>query len=93
MVKRGLERKQEIKSENIGIDETPFKKRHDYVTMVDEEGGSENMIFRHDAEELKGWFMGHKNCDFSELLSITVDMRIYSGGAGEHGGMGAIDRL
>jgi transposase len=38
-VKRGLERRRETKPRNTGIDETSFRKRHDYVTVVvDKEG-------------------------------------------------------
>jgi hypothetical protein len=33
-VKRGLERRGETKPKNIGIDETSFRKRHDYVTVI-----------------------------------------------------------
>jgi transposase len=75
-VKRGLERRGKKKPENIGIDETSFKKRHEYVTVVaDKDGGSViDVIFGHDAEGLKQWFMGQKGCDFSELRSITMDM-------------------
>jgi transposase len=76
-VKRGLERRQETKPKNIGIDETSFRKGHDYVTViVDKDGGYvTDVIFGHDAEGLKGWFSGQKSGDFSELRSISMDMR------------------
>jgi transposase len=75
-VKRGLERRQETKPKNIGIDETSFRKRHDYVTViVDKDGGYViDVIFGHDAEGLKGWFEGQKGCDFSGIRSISMDM-------------------
>jgi transposase len=75
-VKRGLERRQATKPKNIGIDETSFRKRHDYVTViVDKDGGYViDVIDGHDAEGLKGWFSGQKGCDFSEIRSISMDM-------------------
>jgi transposase len=75
-VKRGLERRREMKVKNIGIDETSFRKRHDYVTViVDKDGGYViDVIDGHDAEWLKGWFLGQKSCDFSEIRSITMDI-------------------
>jgi transposase len=75
-VKRGLERKRQTKPKNIGIDETSFRKGHDYVTVaVDKDGGYViDVIFGHDAEGLKGWFEGQKGCDFSDIRSISMDM-------------------
>jgi transposase len=75
-VKRGLERRQETKPKNIGIDETSFRKGHDYITVIaDKDGGQViDVIFGHDAEGLKGWIAGQKSCNFSELRSITMDM-------------------
>jgi transposase len=75
-VKRGLERRRQTKPKNIGIDETSFRKGHDYVTVVvDKDGGYViDVICGHDAEGVKGWFGGQKSCDFSELRSITMDM-------------------
>ncbi len=40
-VKRGLSRREELSMTRIGVDETAFKKRHDYVTIVsDQEAGT-----------------------------------------------------
>ncbi|MEE9357909.1 MAG: helix-turn-helix domain-containing protein [Sedimenticolaceae bacterium] len=36
-VKRGLARRTEISSTRIGIDDTAFKKRHDYVTVLSDQ--------------------------------------------------------
>jgi transposase len=38
-VRRGLERRVEIQPTHIGVDETSFSKRHDYVTVVSEQAG------------------------------------------------------
>jgi transposase len=75
-VKRGLERKKQAKPENIGIDETSFKKRHDYVTVVvdKDRGYVMDVIFGRDAEGLKQWFETQKDYDLSEIQSISMDM-------------------
>jgi transposase len=75
-VKRGLERRREMKPQNIGIDETSYRKEYDYVTViVDKDGGYViDVIFGHDTEGVKGWFAGQKGCDFSGLRSILMDM-------------------
>ena len=40
-VKRGLSRREEVNPTHIGVDETAFRKRHDYVTIVsDQEAGT-----------------------------------------------------
>jgi len=38
-VRRGLERREPIQPERIGVDETSFRKRHDYVTVVSDQDG------------------------------------------------------
>jgi transposase len=75
-VKRGLERRRQMRPKNIGIDETSFRKRHDYVTVVEDKdaGCVIDVIEGHDAEGLKQWFLGQKSCDFSEIRSISMDM-------------------
>jgi transposase len=75
-VQRGLKRRKQTKPENIGIDETSFKKRHDYVTVVvdKDRGNVMDVIFGHDAEGLKQWFGTQKWYDLSGLVSISMDM-------------------
>jgi transposase len=53
-VKRGLERRQQTKPKNIGIDETSFRKGHDYVTVVvDKDGGYViDVISGHEVEKV-----------------------------------------
>jgi len=43
-VKRGLERRGAVYPENIGVDETSFRKRHNYVTVVQDQATS-NVLF------------------------------------------------
>ena len=38
-VQRGLERRTEVQLAHIGVDETSFRKRHDYVTVVSDQAG------------------------------------------------------
>jgi transposase len=76
-VKRGLERRKQTKPENIGIDETSFKKRHDYVTVVVDKDRwyVMDMIFGRDAEALEQWFRTQKNYDLSEIQSISINIK------------------
>ncbi|MGD8630424.1 MAG: transposase, partial [Gammaproteobacteria bacterium] len=39
IMQRGLERRAEIHAAHIGVDETSFRKRHDYVTVVFDQAG------------------------------------------------------
>jgi transposase len=75
-VKRGLARRVETKPKNIGIDETSFRKGHDYVTpIVDKDSGAViDVLYGHDSQTLDQWFKGQKSCDLSELQSISMDM-------------------
>jgi transposase len=75
-VKRGLERRVQRKVNNLGIDETSFRKGHKYVTVVmdKDRGAVLEVIEGHDTEGLKRWFMTQKSGDLSELRSITMDM-------------------
>ncbi|MDR1901878.1 MAG: transposase [Treponema sp.] len=75
----------QIKPENIGIDETSFRRRHEYVTgIVDKDGGTViDILYGHDGETLDKWFKTQKSCNLSELQSISMDMwdvRLRSGG-------------
>jgi transposase len=75
-VKRGFERRVETKPENIGIDETSFRKGHDYVTpIVDKDSGAViDVLYGHDAQTLDEWFKRQKSGNLSEIQSISMDM-------------------
>jgi transposase len=75
-VKRGLERRGQKKVKNLGIDETSFKKGHEYVTVVmdKDRGAVLEVIAGHDAEGMSGWFRTQKSSDLSGIKSITMDM-------------------
>jgi transposase len=75
-VKRGLERRKQKKVGNMGIDETSFKKRHEYVTVLldKDQGYVLDILFGREAEVLEQWFKRQKGYDLSEIRSISMDM-------------------
>ena len=75
-VNRGLERRKEIKVNNIGIDETSNRKGHDYITVILDKD-HDNVIDVLDdrkAETLEKWLKTQKNVDLRDLESISIDM-------------------
>nr|VFK29991.1 MAG: transposase [Candidatus Kentron sp. MB]VFK33173.1 MAG: transposase [Candidatus Kentron sp. MB]VFK76033.1 MAG: transposase [Candidatus Kentron sp. MB] len=58
-VKRGLARRGEMRAHRLGVDETAFKKRHDYVTIVSDQSEGQNIrfLFRRAAQ-----VQGKKQC-------------------------------
>lgn len=75
-VKRGLERRHTTVPKNIGIDETSFQKRHEYVTVIlDKDSDSIiDVLDDRKAETLNNWFKTQKKSDFTEIESISMDM-------------------
>jgi transposase len=75
-LKRGLQRRQETRPTMIGIDETSFQKRHEYVTVILDKDRDVVIDILDDrkSETLTAWFKTQKTCDFTGLSSITMDM-------------------
>jgi transposase len=75
-VKRGLKRRNKTEPKNIGIDETSFQKRHEYVTVIlDKENDLIiDILDDRKAETLKHWFKTQDKSDFSQVESISMDM-------------------
>jgi transposase len=75
-LKRGLQRRQETQLTMIGIDETSFQKRHEYVTVILDKDRDVVIDILDDrkSETLSEWFKTQKTCDFTRLSSITMDM-------------------
>lgn len=75
-VQRGLERRQEVLPVDIGIDETSFKKGHDYVTVIIDKatGNVLEVLEDKDAETVTKWFKEQTIADFSTVRSISMDM-------------------
>jgi len=75
-VKRGLDRRETTSPKNIGIDETSFQKRHQYVTVILDKDSDTIIDILDDrkADTLKTWLKTQGKSDFSHLQSITMDM-------------------
>ena len=75
-VKRGLARRNKIEPDNIGIDETSFQKRHEYVTVILDKDNDIVIDILNDrkAKTLKNWFKTQNKVTFSSLKSISMDM-------------------
>lgn len=75
-IRRGLARREKTTPENIGIDETAFQKRHEYVTVVLDKDRDViiDVLDDRKAETLKNWFKTQQISDFSRVSSITMDM-------------------
>lgn len=75
-VKRGLERREKTTPKHIGIDETSFKKRHQYVTVILDKDTDTIIDILDDrkADTLKTWLESQTKSDLHQLQSITMDM-------------------
>jgi transposase len=75
-VKRGLARRKCQSVKNIGVDETSFQKRHEYVTVILDKDGDRviDVLDDRKAETLETWLKTQKNSDLSGLESISMDM-------------------
>ena len=75
-VQRGLRRRKKSTPEHIGIDETAFQKRHEYVTVILDKDTDTVIDILDDrkAKTLNKWFTEQEKSDFSRLESITMDM-------------------
>jgi len=75
-VERGLARRKKTTPEDIGIDETSYQKRHEYVTVVLDKGSNTviDVLPDRKAETLDTWFKTQEMADFSALKSVSMDM-------------------
>jgi len=75
-VRRGIARQKISKPIHIGIDETSFQKRHEYVTVILDKDNDVVIDILDDrkAETLKNWFRTQEKSDFSQIQSISMDM-------------------
>ena len=75
-VERGLARREDIAPTRIGVDETSFQKRHEYVTVVtDHDSG--NVLYVADdrkKESLDGFFDMLEPSQLLEIESVSMDM-------------------
>jgi transposase len=74
-VRRGLARRDRTPLTRIGIDETSFQKRHEYVTVVfdQERGCVVDVLDGRKKETLKTWLIAQEGV-LNTLESISMDM-------------------
>lgn len=75
-VKRGLKRRETSQPAHIGIDETAYQKRHEYVTVILDKERDVVLDILNDrkADTLDTWFKTQQISDFKALQSISMDM-------------------
>jgi len=75
-VKRGLKRRGEVNARHLGVDETSFRKRHDYVTIVsDQETGTVLYVGEERTKaDLKRWYESLPQASLEAIESVSMDM-------------------
>jgi transposase len=75
-VRRGLAKRQKVSPKNIGVDETSFQKRHEYVTVILDKDQNTVLEILQDrkAETLSTWFGSQEVANLKGLESISMDM-------------------
>ncbi len=75
-VKRGLSRRAALSPKQLGIDETAFKKRPDYVTIISdhEEGIVLHVGQDRKKTDLKAWYESLSEAQRSAIESVSMDM-------------------
>ena len=75
-VRRALAKRQKASPRNIGIDETSFQKRHEYVTVILDKDKNTILDVLQDrkAITLGTWFRTQETADLKGLESISMDM-------------------
>lgn len=75
-VKRGLARRKQNPAKAIGIDETSFQKRHEYVTvLVDQQTKAViDVLDDRKAQTLQNWFEAVPEQERAEIETIAMDM-------------------
>jgi transposase len=75
-VRRGLDRRDLVPPERVGIDETSFQKRHEYVTVVSDldTGSVIHVADDRKAESLQGFFDLLEPADHLRLKVVCMDM-------------------
>jgi transposase len=75
-VRRGLAKRKKASPRNIGVDETSFQKRHEYVTVILDKDANTVLDVLQDrkAETLGTWFGSQEMADLKGLESLSMDM-------------------
>lgn len=75
-VRRGLSRRAEIAPTRIGVDETAFRKRHDYVTVVSDQDSGQVLYVADDRGQgsLAAFYTGLAEPQRAAIESVAMDM-------------------
>jgi transposase len=75
-VVRGRSRKEQEVPTRIGVDETSFRKRHQYVTVVSDldEGTVEYVSDNHTRQSLDGFFEAFEREQLEQIEAVSMDM-------------------
>lgn len=73
-VQRGLERREAHKLEHIGVDETSFQKRHQYVTVITEAGRVVHVADGRKKTALRSFYETLSDQELAGLKSVSMDM-------------------
>lgn len=75
-VERGLSRREDICVTQLGIDETAFRKRHDYVTIVSDQATGTVLHVGSDRKKagLKNWYDSLTKGQRETIESVSMDM-------------------
>ena len=75
-VERGLNRREDKPVGHLGVDETSFKKGHDYITAVVDTERNIVLDVLHDRKKttLKGWINAQRNGFVDDIETVSMDM-------------------
>ena len=75
-VKRGLARRKKTYAQHLGVDETAFRKRHDYVSIVSDQDNGTVLYVGKDRKkaDLKQWFEALPRSCLEAIESVSMDM-------------------
>ena len=83
-VRRGLERREAVSPKRIGVDETSFQKRHEYVTVVSNQETGEVLHVADDRSQasLDDFYLGLSETQRAGIESVCMDLSALSAQAG-----------
>jgi len=75
-VRRGLLRREDQSATRIGVDETSFRKRHDYVTVVTDQDSGDVLHVGDGRDEraLRGYYEGLTGQQLKAIEAVSMDM-------------------
>jgi len=75
-VERGLKRREKTNPKHLGVDETAFRKRHDYVTIVSDQDSGHVLYVAEDRKKasLKAWYDQLNDEQRGAIKSVSMDM-------------------